>query len=51
MQALQQAIASSDAAHIEAVSKDLAQATESFAAARMNHGIAQALAGKNIENI
>jgi molecular chaperone HscA len=40
-----------DAAHIEALSKALAQATESFAAQRMNRGIAQALAGKNIESI
>ncbi len=47
----QQALSSTDAAHVEAVSKALAQATEAFAAARMNHGIAQALAGKNIETI
>ena len=47
----EQALSSTDAAHIEAVSKALAQATEAFAAARMNHGIAQALAGKNIETI
>ena len=45
------ALSSTDAAHIEAMSKALAQATEAFAAARMNHGIAQALAGKNIETI
>ncbi|WP_342617320.1 Fe-S protein assembly chaperone HscA [Rhodoferax sp. GW822-FHT02A01] len=51
MQASEQSLTSTDAAHIEAVSKALAQATESFAAARMNHGIAQALAGKNIETI
>jgi molecular chaperone HscA len=44
-------LASTDAAHIEAVAKALAQATESFAAARMNHGIALALAGKNIATI
>ena len=47
----EQSLASTDAAHIEAVSKALAQATEAFAAARMNHSIAQALAGKNIANI
>ncbi len=47
----EQSLASTDAAHIEALSKALAQATESFAAARMNHGIAQALAGKNIATI
>jgi len=47
----QEALSSTDAAHVEAASKALAQATEAFAAARMNHGIAQALAGKNIETI
>jgi len=41
----------SDAAQIEGLSKALAQATESFAAKRMNRGIAHALAGKNIESI
>lgn len=40
-----------DAKAIEAVTVDLAKATEAFAAARMNAGIARALAGKNIENI
>jgi molecular chaperone HscA len=44
-------LASLDAAHIEAVSKALGLATEAFAATRMNHSIAQALAGKNIANI
>ena len=33
---------------IEAATKALAQGTEAFAAARMNHGIQTALAGKNI---
>jgi molecular chaperone HscA len=51
MRAAEESLASTDAAHIEAVSKALAQATEAFAAARMNHSIAQALAGKNIETI
>ena len=51
MQASAASLASTDAAHIEAVSKALAQATEAFAAARMNHSIAQALAGKNIATI
>ncbi len=37
-----------DAAAIEAASKALAQATEGFAALRMNRSIAQALAGKNV---
>jgi molecular chaperone HscA len=49
MQALLQAKSGDDAANIESVSKALAQATEAFAAMRMNRGIASALAGKNIE--
>jgi molecular chaperone HscA len=40
-----------DAAAIEAHMKALALATESFAAMRMNRGIAQALAGKNIQSL
>ncbi len=40
-----------DAKAIEGVTAELAKATEAFAAARMNAGIARALAGKNIENI
>jgi molecular chaperone HscA len=40
-----------DAQSIEAATAALAKATEAFAAARMNAGIARALAGKNIENI
>ena len=40
-----------DAAVVEAATTDLAKATESFAAMRMNSGIAKALAGQNIENI
>jgi molecular chaperone HscA len=40
--------ASDDAATVESHTKALAQATEAFAAMRMNRGIAQALAGKNI---
>jgi molecular chaperone HscA len=40
-----------DAAAIEDSSKALAQATEGFAAQRMNRGIAQALSGKNIATI
>jgi molecular chaperone HscA len=42
---------SQDPAVLEDLSKALAQATEAFAAARMNRGIAQALAGKNIASI
>ncbi|MEI7739394.1 MAG: Fe-S protein assembly chaperone HscA [Betaproteobacteria bacterium] len=37
--------------HIEQGVKRLANATESFAAKRMNHGISQALSGKHIEEI
>jgi molecular chaperone HscA len=48
MVALQQAQHSEDPAEIERVSKALAAATEAFAAARMNRGIAQALSGKHI---
>ena len=40
-----------DPAAIEAASKNLAQATEAFAALRMNRGIAKALSGKNITQI
>jgi len=42
---------SDDAAQIEAVTKALAAATEPFAAARMNRGITQALAGKNLNAV
>ena len=51
MVALSAGRAGSDAATIEALGKALAQATESFAAKRMNRGIAQALAGKNIQTL
>lgn len=51
MAQLVQAATSEDAALVEAQSKALAQATEAFAAMRMNKGIAQALAGKNIETL
>jgi len=51
MAALAKAPTMDDAAAIEALSKSLAQATEAFAAQRMNRGIAHALAGKNIESI
>jgi molecular chaperone HscA len=40
-----------DPSIIEASTKALSQATESFAAQRMNRGIQQALAGKNIESL
>ncbi|MFC5500108.1 Fe-S protein assembly chaperone HscA [Caenimonas terrae] len=42
---------SSDAEAIEAATKALARGTEAFAAERMNHGIQQALAGRNVETI
>ena len=48
MDALRAMASSDDAAAIEAQTKTLAQATEAFAAQRMNRGIAQALSGKNI---
>jgi molecular chaperone HscA len=51
MTALAQARDGSDAAVIESATKALAQATEAFAARRMNQGIAQALAGKNIQTL
>ena len=40
-----------DAATIEAATQALAKGTEAFAAMRMNRGIAQALAGKNVESL
>ncbi len=48
---LQESVSGNEAASIEQKIKDLSHATESFAALRMNRGIAQALAGKNIANI
>jgi molecular chaperone HscA len=49
--ALQAVLAQDDVVVIESTSKALALATESFAAARMNRGIAKALSGKNIETL
>ncbi len=49
MDALRQARQQGDAATVEAATQALAQGTEAFAAQRMNKGIQQALAGKNIE--
>ncbi|WP_367850229.1 Fe-S protein assembly chaperone HscA [Rhodoferax sp. WC2427] len=40
-----------DAKQVEAATKQLADGTEAFAAARMNRGIQHALSGKNIESI
>ena len=42
------ALTANDAAAIEAQTKQLAEATEAFAAQRMNRGIALALSGQNI---
>ncbi|TAH12156.1 MAG: Fe-S protein assembly chaperone HscA [Curvibacter sp.] len=51
MRSLEAARNSEEAAFVEAQSKALSEATESFAAMRMNRGIAHALAGKNIETL
>jgi molecular chaperone HscA len=42
---------SSDAGAIETATEAVAKGTEAFAAARMNHSIQQALAGKNVESL
>ncbi|MBL8335277.1 MAG: Fe-S protein assembly chaperone HscA [Rhodoferax sp.] len=51
MATVQQGLALQDAAAIEALTKALSDGTQAFAAQRMNHGIQQALAGKNIETV
>ena len=51
MAAVRDGLALDDPAAIEALSKALADGTQAFAAMRMNHGIQQALAGKNIETV
>jgi molecular chaperone HscA len=51
MEKLRQISTSDVAADIESGTKALANATEGFAAMRMNRGIANALAGKNIDTI
>jgi molecular chaperone HscA len=52
MTALQAVVSrSAEAGEIEAATKALANGTEAFAAARMNHGIQTALAGKNISTV
>jgi len=51
MQTVREVLTSDDPAVIEAACKALAQGTEGFAAMRMNRGIRQALAGKNIETV
>ncbi|RYF63593.1 MAG: Fe-S protein assembly chaperone HscA, partial [Comamonadaceae bacterium] len=49
MEALRQQRDVDDAAVIEAATEALAKGTEAFAAQRMNRGIQQALAGKNVQ--
>ena len=51
LQATEQAAAGDDAAAIEAAVKALAEGTENFAAARMNEGIRQALAGRRLDEV
>ncbi|MDB5732547.1 MAG: Fe-S protein assembly chaperone HscA [Variovorax sp.] len=51
MKALRNARAEADAAGVEAATQALAAGTEAFAAERMNHGIARALAGRQIESL
>lgn len=51
MEQLRQAVKSDDAAHVEASTQTLAKGTEAFAAERMNRGIREALAGKNVQSI
>jgi molecular chaperone HscA len=51
MTALRGARTDADAAGVEAATKALADGTESFAAERMNRGIARALAGRQIESL
>ena len=49
--ALEQQRLVADTAAVEVATKALANATEGFAAQRMNHGIARALAGKHIASV
>ena len=51
LQALNQVAQGDDAHAINAAVEDLAKGTEAFAAERMNRGIRQALAGRNIEQL
>ncbi|MEY2618652.1 MAG: putative chaperone, Hsp70 (DnaK) family [Pseudomonadota bacterium] len=52
MERLDQAVREArDAAAIESACEALAKATEGFAAARMNHSIQKALAGRNVETL
>ncbi|MBO9678175.1 MAG: Fe-S protein assembly chaperone HscA [Acidovorax sp.] len=51
MEALGRERDSEDAAAIEAATEALAKGTEAFAAQRMNRGIREALAGKNVQSL
>ena len=51
LQAMKQVAQGEDAHLINAAVEDLAKGTEAFAAERMNRGIRQALAGRNIEQL
>ena len=51
LQQVELAAAGSDASVVEAAVEALATGTEAFAAARMNQGIRQALAGRRIEDV
>ena len=51
LQVVQDAREGSDHHLIDAAVEALAKATEAFAAARMNRGIRQALAGKRVEEV
>ena len=51
MNALRATLTGDNAAAIEAASEALGKGTEAFAAERMNRGIRQALAGKNVQSI
>ena len=47
----QEAAQGKDARAMEAATEALAEGTEAFAAARMNQGIRQALAGRRLEDV
>jgi len=51
IQATQEAAQGADTRAMEAATEALAQGTEAFAAARMNQGIRQALAGRRVEDV
>jgi molecular chaperone HscA len=51
MESLRQLRDAQEAAAIEAATEALAKGTEAFAAQRMNRGIQQALAGKNVQSL